>query len=371
MNTAARILAFEPPGTYSTPLEDPYLDFKTILSSLEEALLVVDVQGMVSFMNPAAEQITGYRKEEAIGQPIHHIYRLFDESTMEPVDTPPATMIRQNSGAAFRRQIGLINKVGESRSITDSATVLQNEDGHRIGMLIVFNDITESRRLEEERAHRQLRSVLGQMAAGIAHEIRNPITAVYGFLELLKINRDFGRYPEYFEIMRAELDQMNSSITALLSLARGHGMEMMETNLNQIIHEIAPRINAEAALNHQELQWQLGDIPNTMLNQDEIAQMVLHLVRNGLDATPMGGRLDLRTYRRDSQVVLAVQDYGQGISENVLRRLGTPFLTTKETGLGLGLVICQSIAEKHQAAITVETGEGGTTFTVCFNGLSG
>lgn len=221
--------------------------------------------------------------------------------------------------------------------------------------------------IDEDEFHLRLCQYLGLMAAKLAHEIRNPLTAIYGFLKLLNMENSAICCSEYFDIIIHELDQINSALGAFLCLARDREVEFRKVDLNQIIRKIAPRIEGEAAVKGQQVCWKLTGIPDLMLNRDEISQLVLNLARNGLDAMPAGGILEVHTLTRKGQVVLSVRDYGPGIPADVLKRLGTPFYTTKESGLGLGLVICQSVAEKHHAVIEVVSGEEGTTLTVCFN----
>jgi signal transduction histidine kinase len=111
---------------------------------------------------------------------------------------------------------------------------------------------------------------------------------------------------------------------------------------------------------------EIGDIPDILLDEKEIRQLILNLVRNGLEAMLAGGRITIKTFKEGESVVLAVQDEGKEIERNVLEKMGTPFYTTKDSGTGLGLAVCYSIAARHNAAIRVETGLSGTTFFVVF-----
>lgn len=205
------------------------------------------------------------------------------------------------------------------------------------------------------------------MAAGIGHEIRNPMTTVRGFLQLLNINNDFKEYKEYFEIMISELDRANSIITGFLSLAKEKVVEISEENLNRIIGSIAPLMQADAIMNNKYVKLELENIPNLMLSENDIRQLILNLVRNGLDVTSEGDGITIRTVAVGEQVILSVQDNGGGIDPETLKKLGTPFLTSKENGTGLGLFICYQIAERHEATIDIDTSPSGTTFYVIFN----
>lgn len=228
-------------------------------------------------------------------------------------------------------------------------------------------DITEKKRTQEEMQRLDSLGLLGKMAAGIAHEVRNPLTTVRGFLQLMKGKEDSTKHKEYFQLMIDELDRANSIITEYLSLARKNKTELESNNLNTIIKDIEPLITADAIHMAKNIEVKLTDIPNLLLNRKEINQLILNLVRNGLEAMPEGGTLTVKTFKDGEQVVLAVKDQGPGIKPEVIKKLGTPFVTTKENGTGLGLAVCYGIANRHNATIDVETGPAGTTFNVRFS----
>lgn len=209
-------------------------------------------------------------------------------------------------------------------------------------------------------------NLVGEMAASIGHELRNPMTTVRGFLQVLGGKPECMAYKEYFNLMIEELDRANSIITEFLTLARNKVIQLKPENLNRILDAITPLIQADAMIGDKYINVETGDIGELLLDEKEIRQLILNLVRNGLESMNPGGTLTIKTYQEDGEVVLAVQDQGKGIEPSLLEKLGTPFLTTKEDGTGLGLAVCFSIAERHGAAIKVETGRTGSTFSVRF-----
>jgi len=344
--------------------------FRVTLSSIGDAVITTDTNSIVTFMNPVAENITGYTQQEAIGKPIANVFRIFNEITLAPAEIPVNRVIKEGFIIGLANHTGLVSKSGETRSIADSAAPIRSDGGAIIGVVMVFRDITETKRMEEQMARLDKLNVIGQMAAGIAHEIRNPMTTVHGFLQLLKINSDFGKYAEYFDVMINELERANSIISGFLSLAKERALEVGEENLNRIIESIAPLIQAEAIIDNKLVQLELADIPNLVLSQNDIRQLILNLVRNALEASEPGQKIMLRTLLEEGHVVFAVEDEGSGIEPHILEKLGTPFFSTKDNGTGLGLVVCYSIAEKHGASIKVDTGSNGTTFSVWFKAPS-
>jgi signal transduction histidine kinase len=166
--------------------------------------------------------------------------------------------------------------------------------------------------------------------------------------------------------MISELDRANSIITEFLSISRTKAAELAQQNLNDIINNLLPLILVDATGGNKRVLTDLGEIPELLLNEKEIRQLILNLARNGLEAMEEGGCLTILTLREENKVTLAVKDEGSGISPEVLDRLGTPFFTTKDKGTGLGLAVCYGIAARHNAQISVESNSQGTIFFVKF-----
>jgi len=340
--------------------------FRVTLSSIGDAVIATDMNCKVTFLNPVAEELTGFNASEAIGKPIKEVFNIFNENTLEPAEIPVYKVIKEGFVIGLANHTGLISKNGEKRSIADSAAPILNRDGEVIGVVMVFRDITETKKMEEELVRLDKLNIVGQMAAGIAHEIRNPMTTVRGFLQLLGVNKECKPYKDYFDLMIEELDRANSIITGFLTLAKDNVTNFERLNLNSIIKAISPLMQADAAVSDIYVSLELGDIPDINLNVKDIRQMILNLTRNGLEAMSPRSNLIIKTFKEDDKIVLAVCDQGKGIESETLEKIGTPFFTTKKNGTGLGLSICYSIAEKHNATIKVETGPTGTIFFVRF-----
>lgn len=231
--------------------------------------------------------------------------------------------------------------------------------------LIVVTDITEQLHLEKEVARLDRLNLIGEMAAGIAHEIRNPMTTVRGFLQVIKA-KGAPEFAGHIELMLAELDRANAIISEFLALAKTKITHQKRQSLGSVIEALFPLIQAEALLSDKQVQLNLADCPDLLLDEKEVRQLILNMVLNGLEAMGPGGVLTIETSHQDGEVVLAIADQGEGIKEELLDKLGTPFFTTKEKGTGLGLAVCYSVAARHNAVIDVKTGKGGTTFYIRF-----
>ena len=251
-------------------------------------------------------------------------------------------------------------------------------DSKIIGRVLSFRDITKHKQAENavqkseekfraEMAHLERLNLVGEMAAGIGHEVRNPMTIIRGFLQILINKKECMKYWEYYKLMIEELDRANDIITEFLSLAKERLVTRHSNNINVIIKSLLPLIEADAIIANKYIKVELTEIPDFLLDDKEIRQLILNLIRNGIDAMSPGGYLTIRTYIENDDIVLAVKDQGTGIIPEVLKKIGTPFFTTKEQGTGLGLAICYSIAARHNAIINVETSDRGTTFFIRFN----
>lgn len=279
----------------------------------------------------------------------------------------------------FPLETKIVRPDGTTRIIKGMPFPIRTGKGYLAGSII--RDITAKKRIEDD-ARKRLETelsllekelprldrlnLLGEMAAAIGHEIRNPMTTVRGFLQMLSQKQDCSSYKEYFDLMIEELDRANSIITQFLSMAQNKDAELRMNNINSIIKALYPLIKADAILTDKDIYLKLDDIPDIPLEEKEIRQLILNLVRNGLEAMSPGGVITIKTYASDDFIILAVKDQGIGIESNVLYKIGTPFLTTKEDGTGLGLAVCYRIARNHKATIDVDTGPAGTTFFVKF-----
>lgn len=246
-------------------------------------------------------------------------------------------------------------------------SVEQAELNGEFCLLCTINDITERVKMFNEMARLDRLNLVGQMAASIGHEVRNPLTTVRGFLQLFQRNEAFEPQSQYLDIMIEELDRANSIITEFLSLAKNKRIELVQCSLNEIISKLHPLLQADALASGKIVLLELGEIPDVLIDGNEIRQCILNLVRNGLEAAAVKGRVLIRTYREAEYTIMAIQDNGPGIPPEVMAKFGTPFLTTKETGTGLGIPICYRIAERHHAKIKIETGPEGTTFLLMFS----
>lgn len=240
------------------------------------------------------------------------------------------------------------------------------DTGECLGAIAIFEDITEKKYIETEMARLERLDLIGHMSANIGHEIRNPMTTVRGFLQLLDGWETDSVKKDYYKVMINELDRANVIITEFVSLAKNKLVEFEKISINNIIDSVYPLIRVDALAQDKNVYLNKGIVPEILLDEREIRQLIFNLARNGLEAMPKGKDLSIRTYSEGNEVILAVKDEGSGINADVINKIGTPFITTKERGTGLGLAVCYSIADRHQAKIDFKSNASGTTFFVRF-----
>jgi two-component system, sporulation sensor kinase E len=245
------------------------------------------------------------------------------------------------------------------------------ETGAILGAVAFYQDVTEQEKLRQEMNRLDRLNLIGEMAAGVAHEIRNPMTVVQGYLQMLSRQAE-AKTLEKYEIIMEELNRISEIVTDFLTVARNKVVQKSHQNINDIIENLYPLIQTDAIKHNVSVELALQrDIPELYLNDKEIRQLILNLVRNGIEAITTKGKLTLETKLVDSMVELTIADTGCGIPQEIMHKIFDPFFTTKDHGTGLGLAVCLGIVERHGGKIEVASPEGmGTRIVVLFPQIS-
>ncbi len=249
------------------------------------------------------------------------------------------------------------------------ATSLEDESRNRIGSVILFRDLSEILHLKEEVARNQRLAAIGRLAAGVAHEIRNPLSSIKGFATYFKERyREVPEDRKTAEIMIQEVERLNRVISQLLDFARPVDLQKRPTSLTDLVHHVHKMIEQEARNRGVEVALKTSAAPGeVLLDPDKMKQVLLNLLFNALEAMDGGGRLEVEVPERPSngRVQIRVTDSGAGIRDEDLAHIFDPFFTTKPTGTGLGLAIVHKIVEAHGGEIRVQSRPGhGTRVTL-------
>ncbi len=341
-------------------LRDKVNYLNTLIDNMNELCYTIDRNSKLTFGNQKTLDVTGYTMEEGLGRSIFDFIPDIDKE-----------LVMKN----FRRRIEKGETGNYEHHITckDGRIILAKvksspiiEDGKINGILVLAEDITQQRKLEKEMSRLGQLNTVGEMAASIGHEIRNPMTTVQGFLQIMSQNEQLKEQQPYFDLMLEELSRANFIITEFLSFAKDRLVNLQCHDLNRILNVLAPLLVADATKEDKYISFSFGKISELLLDEKEIRQLILNLVRNALEAMSAGGKVIIRTSQEDDGVLLSVQDEGEGIPPKIQEQLGTPFLTSKENGTGLGLAVCYSIVARHKANLSYDTGPKGSNFMVKF-----
>ncbi|USK35421.1 PAS domain S-box protein [Bacillus sp. F19] len=229
---------------------------------------------------------------------------------------------------------------------------------------VILRDISDRKKAEELMLRSEKLSVAGQLAAGIAHEIRNPLTAIKGFLQLMR-SEGKGEMT-YFDIVFSELNRIELILSELLMLAKPQERVLKQTNLLTLIQDVATLLETQAIMNNVMIVHQHPhDQMSINCDQNQIKQVFINLIKNAIDSMPNGGKVTLSSRQEGDYILMNVKDEGEGIPAEVLKKIGEPFFTTKEKGTGLGLMITYKIIENHKGSMSIESEFGrGTVFTL-------
>lgn len=328
-----------------------------VLESMETGVVAVDSQGRVTVLNRAAQQILKVNSSVLL--------KPYDEVFSDNPLRLKELLSGRETGGEFEAEI-----FGSTVSVSTSP--LYDSEEKASGGTALLRDVTAIRKMEQEMKQSERLSLLGDTAASVAHEVRNPLNAIsmaaqrleeeYAAKEGLESAKNLSR------ILRQEVKRLDGIVSQFLSLARPSELNLQKSDLNRLVAETVTLAEGEASSLSVEVSTLLGDIPELMLDPDELKKAVINILRNGMEATGKGGSVSLSTRLDGDMVALQIEDTGEGMSKEQMRKVFQPYFTTKERGTGLGLSIAQRVVADHGGRIDVDSTPGkGTVFTLWLN----
>ncbi|MBP2658153.1 MAG: multi-sensor signal transduction histidine kinase [Firmicutes bacterium] len=339
-------------------------EFKTLIENTQDGISRIDKNLQYVYVNPAMQNLFDVPVKSFIGKTMNDM--LPDKNWIQAITVNEQQVFNTGLEVTFLQEYCRAN--GETSYIHVHVIPEFDQSNQVETVLCVFRDVTQLKDMEKAVARANSLNLVGEMAAGIAHEVRNPMAAVRGYLQFLSL-KDVGvKYSEQFKTMIEEIDNANAIIKEFLALAKDRTIDLNRTDLNSIIEAVFPLLLADARMINKDIVTNLQPLPMLLLDEKQIRQLLFNLVRNGQDAMmkKSHGVVTISTSVRNQEVVLAIKDEGAGISQHIIDKIGIPFITTKDTGTGLGLAICYSIAQRHNAHIEFVTSTHGTIFYVSF-----
>ncbi len=340
-------------------LESSYVTMKTltgnILDSMQSAVVVVNESGEITLFNPRAEGMFGFRQTEATGKSYS---KLFDGDPLMLAE------VAQGASATIRTEKTVTAKDGRKLSLLVVASKVTSEDGNPIGAVAVSYDVTESRKLERVAKRSERLSELGNLAAGVAHEIRNPLNSISIASQRLRSEftpeSDRDEYDQLVGNIKAEIERLNEIIIQFLALARTHATKQEVFDLSEMCNDVMRLMQQEAADKGIRLA---ADVNRDLImkgNPDEIRKVLINLIKNSIEACHSGASIRVSASAlSDSELRMAVEDDGPGIDRGDQDKIFRPYFTTKDGGTGLGLALSHRIISDHDGSLEYEDRAGG------------
>ncbi len=361
------------------PLSEPtggpatQISWQQILANLDDGVVTVDLEDNIGYFNEAAEVLTEVSSSMAHGQPVDQIFK------REPWLIGLLRKTQPPRQECARGEGDFVTRWGRKAPISVTASPLQDREGQYLGSIILLRDDKHRKELEEDVKRPDRLALMGTLAAGLAHEIRNPLGGIKGAAQLLRRAADGDPSTrEFTDIMIREVDRVNQLIEQLLNLSRPAELDLAPVNIHEILDDVLLLEAQTVGANQIEIKKRYDpSLPPIRADRAQLTQVFLNLVKNGLQAMAHSGTLTVITrleneFRIRGQdraakrmIWVEIADQGAGISDADLPQIFSPFFTTKSGGTGLGLATCDRIIREHGGTIRVDSFEGkGSTFKV-------
>jgi two-component system sensor histidine kinase PilS (NtrC family) len=330
-----------------------------VVENIPSGIVTADVEGRISLINDVACGILGVSREESAGRTLGELFPEMEDR------------VRQGDFRSSRNEIVFRRKDGSGIHLGFSSSPLKVSGGAIIGRIVIFQDLTPVKRMEERVRIADRLAGVGELAAGLAHEIRNPLASIAGSSQMLQ---EAGNLPPesrtLLDIIERESHRLNGLITEFLQFAGPQSRDARPVDLALLVERVADAVRAGEARD-TGVSVDCGGLEALQVEGDpeQLSQVLWNLVRNAIQATPRGGRVAIELHaqeRHDERfAVLSVADSGSGIEPAILGKIYNPFFTTKEGGTGLGLAISQRIVNGHRGFLEVRSGrDSGTVFSM-------
>jgi PAS domain S-box-containing protein len=322
----------------------------TFISNMVDATCVFELNGEVSRINKAFEKMYGWTEEEFVCNsrviiPNKQVLAELESNWLKVING------EQIKGWETIRK----NRIGTILNINVTMFPIYDGNGDVFALVSMARDITERKRTDEFLRESDKLNAIGQLAAGVAHEIRNPLTTVIGFVQLLQ--RRKSKDDDYYEIILSELERINFITNEFLVLSKPQEVIYQVKNIVLIINDVVTLLNTRAIISNVEIATDFTDDEmNVKCDANKLKQVFINIIKNGIESMPEGGKLLIIGHKgNDHTVKLKIIDQGCGIPEDQIKRLGEPFFSTKEDGNGLGIVVSKKIIHNHRGTMNINS----------------
>ncbi|MBP2642778.1 MAG: atoS 3 [Firmicutes bacterium] len=339
---------------------------ENIMYSIADGVITVDTAGIITSVNNAAEKLTGFGRAELIARPYAEVFcegKNFNSMFLD-------TLVNGTNYIGMETDYPVKEKTIQ---ISISTSRLKDSSGEIIGAVVVFQDLTEKRSMQAQVLKAERLAALGELMAGVAHEIRNPLTAIKGFVQYLTTADSERERQEYMPIIIKEVDRVNRVIETLLYFARPTTNNYSKVDINSLIEETLVLVKNINTLHKAQFELKLNkEIGLIEGDAEQLKQVLLNLLINAVQAIEEQGKVGIETWRKEKAVGFSITDTGSGIKAEDLDKIFDPFFTTKASGTGLGLAVVQRVIQAHFGQVNIESKAGeGTTVTIALPVMQG
>lgn len=358
----------------SQPHQLSHQEYALILENIDDAIIAVDQHGKIIYFNSSAQLFSGLSEKQSINQSFFECFQ-----GQETLCYLARTTLEEGRSISSHETVTLRTANSLQRQVSITASPIFPASAPQQGAVIVLHDLTRVRSLESAARNADRLAMIETMAAGLAHEIKNPLGGIKGSAQLLQMELDGNaELQEYTQLIVRETTRVNRIIEDLLNLSRPRKAQLESVNISQLLNEIVTLQKNTVSDRGVVFEWQLDpSIPDIPGDRDRLMSLFLNLIKNSCEATIENSKITIKT-RIDTEyhlrlpdtsptpmVQISISDQGPGISDLELEKIFTPFYTTKEGGNGLGLPICQKIVTNHGGLLEfIEQPQGGTKVKV-------
>ncbi|WP_176215198.1 MEDS domain-containing protein [Cytobacillus gottheilii] len=326
-----------------------------------DSVMIVGQNETVLYINHIFEETFGWSADEILGLNVYEL-PVAASVSKEKIDHREQTI--KESDSIYKMECTRQTKDGKHIKVLQTCFPFRDEDDQIFAWVVILRDQTERYQAQDLLLQSDKLSIAGELAAGIAHEIRNPVTAIKGFLQLL--NADGKNVRTYYSVMASEIERIELILSELLVLAKPQSTDFKSNNLVVLIKDVITLLDAQANMNSVQIKTICtNEEIHVKCDVNQIKQICINFIKNGIEAMDSGGILTVKIEQTINEILLSFIDEGKGIPESILKKLGQPFFTTKENGTGLGLMVSKKIIEDHYGSLQIHSQlHEGTTIEV-------
>lgn len=321
---------------------------ESFINHSNDAIHLMDLDGKVIQVNHAFEQLFGYEEAEVLGMR----YPTIPET--HRMENRQMTGLLLAGKKLPAQETVRITKTGEVIPVSVTLSPIRDSDGSIRAFASICRDMRSRNRMEELLRRSEKLTTVGQLAAGVAHEIRNPLTTLRGFLQLQLQSKKLN--VSHVSLMLSELDRINLIVGEFLILAKPQAIKFVTKDIRDVLQDVLLFLNSEAHLHNIEFHTVITEEPCLIsCEENQLKQVFINLLKNAIEAMPGGGHVHISIQRKNMSIAIAITDEGIGIPEEMISKIGDPFFTGKETGTGLGIMVSQRIINSHQGTMDIQS----------------